>query len=74
MEYVEIDADGAARHLHYAPYLDYRPLSADEPGVDALSPGPSARGSPRAGAVGARHAVKQVVPSHVAEVRGQRWT
>src|SRR5690606_22597386 len=26
MLYVEIDREGKARHLHYAPYLDYRPL------------------------------------------------
>ena len=24
------------RHLHYAPYLDYRPLADDEPAVDAF--------------------------------------
>jgi superfamily II DNA or RNA helicase len=40
MLYVELDAVGTARHLHYAPYLDYRPLTADEPGVDAVA-GPS---------------------------------
>ena len=26
MLYVEVDAAGHTRHLHYAPYLDYRPL------------------------------------------------
>jgi hypothetical protein len=26
----------AARHVHYAPYLDYRPLARGEPSVDAL--------------------------------------
>ena len=31
MLYVELDADGATRHVHYAPYLDYRPLAEDEP-------------------------------------------
>ena len=31
--FVEIDADGTARHLNYAPYLDYRPLKDGEPGV-----------------------------------------
>ena len=36
MLYVEIDAAGNARHLHYAPYLDYRPLAADEPGLEAI--------------------------------------
>jgi len=36
MLYVELAADGATRHLHYAPYLDYRPLAEGEPGVDAI--------------------------------------
>ena len=36
MLYVELDSAGNARHLHYAPYLDYRPLNADEPGVDSF--------------------------------------
>ncbi len=36
MLYVELDAEGNARHLQYAPYLDYRPLSEDEPDIDAL--------------------------------------
>jgi superfamily II DNA or RNA helicase len=73
MEYVEISADGAARHLHYAPYLDYRPLSADEPGVDALITRPECAWISRELEQSAlAHAVKQVVPSHVAEVRGQR--
>src|ERR1035437_10034960 len=29
--YVELDAEGKARHLQYAPCLDYRPLANDEP-------------------------------------------
>ncbi|WP_200387232.1 hypothetical protein [Thiocapsa imhoffii] len=36
MLYVEQDADGATRYVHYAPYLDYRPLAPDEPGIDAI--------------------------------------
>ena len=36
MLYVELDADGTTRHMHYAPYLDYRPLADGEPGVDAI--------------------------------------
>ena len=31
MLYVELDEAGTARHLHYAPYLDYRPLRDGEP-------------------------------------------
>ena len=34
--YVEIDSAGTARHLQYAPYLDYRPLKADEPTPETL--------------------------------------
>ena len=42
------------RHLHYAPYLDYRPLAEDEPGVDALLDAARVRlDRPRAGAEGA---------------------
>src|SRR6185503_3936738 len=36
MLYVEMDAEGEARHLNYAPYLDYRPLGGDEPSVSDL--------------------------------------
>ena len=36
MLYVELDVDGNARHLQYAPYLDYRPLGENEPGVDEI--------------------------------------
>ena len=47
MLYVELDEDGNARHLHYAPYLDYRPLNEDEPDVDAHPwPTRNAPGSP----------------------------
>jgi hypothetical protein len=34
--YVELDAAGDVRDAQYAPYLDYRPLAADEPAVDAI--------------------------------------
>ena len=36
MLYVEMDADGNARHLNYAPYLDYRPLAEGEPAIAAI--------------------------------------
>jgi hypothetical protein len=69
--YVELAADGAMRHLQYAPYLDYRPLTEGEPGAEAI------RGRPECAwisrdveqkALG--HAVTTVVPQHLAEVRG----
>src|SRR5207244_5132491 len=34
MLYVELNAAGEARHLQYAPYLDYCPLAQDEPKID----------------------------------------
>ena len=46
MLYVELDADGVTRHVHYAPYLDYRPLGEHDPEVwRRYSTGRSARGS-----------------------------
>ena len=73
MLYVEVDATGRARHLHYAPYLDYRPLAADEPAAAAVL------ARPECGWIGReieqqalRHAIAHVVPEHLQEVRGQR--
>jgi hypothetical protein len=73
MLYVEIDAQGGAKHLHYAPYLDYRPLAEGEPGVEALLARPECAWITReleTQAIG--HAIASVVPEHVAEVRGRR--
>jgi hypothetical protein len=36
MLYVELDPAGNMRHVHYAPYLDYRPLAENGPTVDAI--------------------------------------
>ena len=73
MLYVELDADGTARHVHYAPYLDYRPLGADEPGVEALLDRPECTWINRDLEQKAQgYAVAHVVPEHLAEVRGPR--
>jgi hypothetical protein len=73
MLYVELDAAGATRHLHYAPYLDYRPLAADEPGVDTLLARPECAWITRQLEQQAQgYAVTQVVPEHLAEVREGR--
>jgi len=73
MLYVEIDADGTTRHVHYAPYLDYRPLASDEPGVDVLLERPECGwiGHELEGRAQA-HAVEKVVPEHLAEVRERK--
>jgi SNF2 family DNA or RNA helicase len=73
MLYVEIDASGEARHLQYAPYLDYRALREGEPGVDDILRRPECAWVDRhveAKAVG--HAVAHVVPEHLAEVRDRK--
>ena len=73
MLYTEIDSSGSARHVHYAPYLDYRPLTGDEPDVDALLARPECiwitrelEGQAQA------YAIAQVVPEHLKEVRESR--
>ena len=70
MLYVELDADGTTRHLHYAPYLDYRPLAKGEPGVEAILDRPECAWITREIEQKAQgYAVAQVVPEHLKEVR-----
>jgi len=74
MLYVELERSGEARHLHYAPYLDYRPLREDEPKVDALFARPELSWITRdleQKALG--HAIAEVVPEHLKEVRDRRY-
>ncbi len=71
--YVELGADGVARHLRYAPYLDYRPLAADDPPVDRILDRPECAWIDRDLEGKARgHAIARVVPDHVAEMREAR--
>jgi len=73
MLYVELDADGNTRHLHYAPYLDYRPLREGEPGVEEFLSRPECVWITREleqKAIG--HAIANVVPEHLSEIRSRR--
>jgi SNF2 family DNA or RNA helicase len=73
MLYTEIDAIGGARQVHYAPYLDYRPLAADEPGVGALLARPECAWITRELEQQTQtYAVAHVVPEHLKEVRDAR--
>ncbi|MEK6285654.1 MAG: helicase-related protein [Acidobacteriota bacterium] len=73
MLYVELDADGATKNMHYAPYLDYRPLAEGEPGVDAILDRPECEWITREVEREAQgYAVAHVVPEHLAEVRGAK--
>ena len=71
--YVELDADGQARHVQYAPYLDYRPIRETEPGAAEILDRPECAWITREmeqQALG--HAIARVVPEHLAEVRKGR--
>lgn len=73
MLYVEMDAEGNTRHLNYAPYLDYRPLAEGEPALVDLLARPECAWITRGLEQKAQgHAIAQVVPEHIAEVRGRR--
>ena len=71
--YVEINAENNARHLHYAPYLDYRPLGNRDPSIEAILS--------RTECDWIRvdmenlvqdYAIRNVVPEHLNEVREAR--
>ena len=71
--YVELDEAGGARHIAYAPYLDYRPLADGEPSIDDILARPECAWVTRElerRALG--HAIAEVVPAHLAEVRDPR--
>lgn len=70
MLHVELDADGKAWHMNYAPYLDYRPLKDNEPGVDDFLARPECEWIGRDLEQRAqRHAIEHIVPEHLREVR-----
>jgi hypothetical protein len=71
--FVEIDAEGMARHLNYAPYLDYRPLADGEPMAEAILARPECSWIGRDLESKAQgYAIAQVVPQHLAEVRDRK--
>ncbi|MGD9745044.1 MAG: helicase-related protein [Verrucomicrobiales bacterium] len=73
MLYVELDSEKHARHLCYAPYLDYRPLREDEPKIEQILKRPECSWLASGLEDRARtHAIASVVPEHLAEVRTRR--
>lgn len=73
MLYVELDADGVTRHVHYAPYLDYRPLADDDPELASILDRPECAWIGRELEKKAqRYAVASVVPEHLTEIRTPR--
>ncbi|PIE22546.1 MAG: RNA helicase [Planctomycetota bacterium] len=75
MLHVEMDAAGNTRHLGYAPYLDYRPLRAGEPGIEVLLQRPECSWISRELEHRATsYAIAKVVPEHLEELRDRRLT
>ncbi len=73
MLYVEIDPEGRARHMQYAPYLDYRPVEEGEIEVDALLARPECGWIDQTLEQKATtHAISRIVPEHLAEVRERK--
>ena len=70
MLYVQLAQDGQARHLHYAPYLDYRPLSATDPSLEAiLKRKECAWIDHETEKLAQAYAIQHVVPEHLKEIR-----
>ena len=73
MLHVEVDAELETVGQDYAPYLDYRPLSDGEPGVQEIVGRPECNwigGDLEAKAV--EYAVSRPVPTHLEEVRSRK--
>jgi len=73
MLYVELGAAGNARHIQYAPYLDFRPLAEDDPKIEAILDRPECIWIAKELEQKAQsHAIGFVVPEHLAEVRNRK--
>ena len=71
--YVEIDPENNIRHVQYAPYLDYRPLSEEEPSISEILDRPECAWINRhLESYAQEHAIKYVVPEHLNEVRNYK--
>lgn len=71
--YIEIDSEMNAKHLHYAPYLDFRPLTEADPPVARILDRPELGWITRELEQHAQsHAIRTVVPEHLEEVRAPK--
>lgn len=69
MIYIELDVVGSARHVQYAPYLDFRPLAPGEPDIGIFLGRPECAWISRELEMTAQgYAVAHVVPEHLKEV------
>ncbi len=73
MLYVEINAEGNNKTPQYAPYLDYRPLSKEEPEMPDILRRPECSWiTGELEQKAQNHAISYIVPEHIAEVKGRR--
>ena len=73
MLYIEMDNAGETRHVHYAPYLDFRPLEPGELDVDTLLERPECQWINRDIEHKVQgYAIASVVPEHLAEIKGRK--
>jgi hypothetical protein len=72
LQFVEIDAEGNTASAGYAPYLDYRPLAAEErPYIETmLATLPLTK--PEVEAEALKHAVVELMPRHFEEVKARK--
>lgn len=73
MLYVEVDYNGNYKTPQYAPYLDYRPLSNDEPRpLEILKRPECAWIISELEQKAQNHAIAKIVPEHIREVKSRR--
>lgn len=71
--HLELDSVGTTRHIHYAPYLDFRPLAADEPNVETILSRPECGWiNKELEKTAQTYAITSIVPEHLEEVRKER--
>jgi hypothetical protein len=71
--YVELNKEGNLHHIHYAPYLDFRPLAEDEPVIASILERPECEWIDRELEKQAiAYAVSHVVPEHLKEVKDRK--
>lgn len=73
MLHVELNSDLQPRQMQYAPYLDYRPLTPEDPSVEALLEHETAGWiTKELEAVAKGHAIQTLVVDHMSEVKARR--
>jgi SNF2 family DNA or RNA helicase len=71
--YVELDSAGNARHVNYAPYLDYEPMPDGRLGIAEILEHPECQWiTSDLESSALSHAVAEVVPGHLKEVKLHR--